>query len=337
MKIQSLKRMAMLACSLLLAGVMGFAQAGQGRGRLAGSVNDEAGNPIANAKVQLEFEAAGRRDETSTNARGEWVFIGVGTGPARVTVAAEGFLNVDIQLQVSQLQRNKPLRVVLKPLATKSAALAAAPQAENPGQNELVTRTYALNHVTPDFIKDALRIYLRNWSYSDGSNLFSTVLEKKNVAAFEEQLRKLDVEKKIIQLRIFTVIASRTGTSGPIENKDLKQVLAEVSNLLSFRSYELDGASTFTVKDGFSGFGRLALSSTLKEDLTFAYKDISITTGSDGKRSVKLAFWLSQTNPKQELLSSETEIAENGYLVAGVSRIGNDGKSLVLVINAEIK
>ena len=40
---------------------------------------------------------------------------------------------------------------------------------------------------------------------------------------------------------------------------------------------------------------------------------------------------------KQELLSSETEIAENGYLVAGVSRIGNDGKSLVLVINAEIK
>lgn len=208
---------------------------------------------------------------------------------------------------------------------------------DQPAAGEMVTKTYTLRYVSPEFIKNALRIYLRNWSYDDGANLFSVLLAKKDVPAFEEQLRKLDVEKKIIQLRIFSVIASRTGTSAPIENKDLKQVLAEVSNLLSFRSYELDGASTFTVKDGFSGFGRLALSSTLKEDLMFAYKDIAITTGSDGKRSVKLAFWLTQTNPKQELLSSETEITENGYLVAGVSRIGNEGKSLVLVINAEIQ
>lgn len=200
-----------------------------------------------------------------------------------------------------------------------------------------VTKTYTLRYVSPEFVKNALRIYLRNWSYGDGSNLFSAVLEKKNVAAFEEQLRKLDVEKKIIQLRIFTVIAGKTGTGSPIENKDLKQVLTEVSKLLNFKSYELDGASTFTVKDGFSGFGKLALSSAMNENLLFSYRGISIYTGNNGKRAVKLEFWLTQGNSKQELLSSQTEIAENGYLVAGVSRIGRDGKSLVLVINAEIK
>jgi hypothetical protein len=37
------------------------------------------------------------------------------------------------------------------------------------------------------------------------------------------------------------------------------------------------------------------------------------------------------------LLNSDSGIPENGYLVAGVSRIGKEGKSLVLVINAEIK
>jgi len=336
MEKKSMKRiLVVLACSLLLTGVSGFAQAGQGKGRLAGSVRDEAGNPIANGKVQLEFEAAGRRDEVMTNIKGEWAFIGVGTGPARVTVTAEGFQTDTIRLQVSQLQRNQPLAVVLKPAGVKVPA-AAAPQAENPGPDEVVTRTYALNYVTPKFVRDALGIYLLNHSYSEGSNLISVKLFKKSVTAFEEQLRRLDVGKKDILLRIFTVIAAKEGPSQTIENKDLKNVLAEVSNLLNFKSYMLDGASAISVKDGGS-FGRLALSSSLSEGLRFDYKGISILTDGSGKRSVKLSFWLLQSNSGQELLSSETQIAENGYLVAGVSRIGQDGKSLVLVINAEIK
>lgn len=209
------------------------------------------------------------------------------------------------------------------------------PEADKPGSEE-VTKTYTLHYVTPRFIFDSLRIYLRNSSFGEGSNLISVVLDKKNVAVFEEQLRKLDVEKKTILLRIFTIIAGKEGKSDTIENKDLKRVLAEVSNLLNFKSYVLDGASTITVKDG-AEFSRLALSSSMSENLQFEFKGISVLTGSNGKRSVKLEFWLKQSSNNQVLLSSETEIAENGYLVSGVSRIGNDGKSLVLVINAEIK
>jgi hypothetical protein len=336
MEKKSMKQMAVLACSLFLTGAIGFAQAGLGKGRLAGSVRDEAGNPIAAAAVQLEFKDAGRRDETRTDAKGEWVFIGVGTGNARVTVRAEGFQTVVVQIVVSQLQRNKPLLVVLQPVGTRPPVDASPPQVENPGQGEVVTRTYALNYVTPTFVRDSLRIYMINHSYGEGSNLISVALEKKNVVTFEEQLRKLDIERKSIQLRIFSVLASKEGKSDTIENKDLKRVLGEVSNLLNFKSYLLDGASVITVKDG-SEFNRLMLSSSMSEKLRFDFKGISVLTGSNGKRSVKFEFWLYQLSNKQELLSSETEIPEDGYLVAGVSRIGDDGKSLVLVINAEIK
>jgi hypothetical protein len=160
---------------------------------------------------------------------------------------------------------------------------------------------------------------------------------KKNVATFEEQLRKLDVQKKNIQLRIFIVIASKEGKSEPIENNELKRVLAEVSNLLSFKSYILDGASVINLKDG-TRRSELLLSSAMLEPLPLYFSQVAILTGSDGKRSVKLGLELWQKGPESsELLNSETEIAENGYLVAGVSRIGKDGKSLVLVINAEIK
>jgi hypothetical protein len=212
----------------------------------------------------------------------------------------------------------------------------AQPAAEKSASEEVVTKSYTLHFVTPKFILDSLKIYMRNCTFADESNLISVALYKKDIAAFEEQLRKLDVEKKNIQLRIFTVIASKEGKSDIIENKDLKRVLAEVSNLLNFKSYVLDGASTIMTKDG-AGYSSLALSTSMSENMRFDFKGISVSTGNSGKRSVKLEFFLTQTNTKQELLRSETEIAENGYLVAGVSRIGKDGKSLVLVINAEIK
>ncbi|MCU0237541.1 MAG: hypothetical protein MUC72_10715 [Acidobacteria bacterium] len=212
-----------------------------------------------------------------------------------------------------------------------------APAAETQNETGVVTRTYTLRYVSPEFIREALRVYFMNCSFSRESNLISVVLEKSKVAQFEEQLRKLDVEKKVITLRVFTVIAGKEGTSDAIENKDLKRVLAEVSNLLNFKSYVLDGASAITVRDG-ADFGRLALSTSLSEGLRFDYKGVTILTANSGKRSVKLGFSVQQQGGgKQELLSAETEIAEDGYLVAGVSRIGNEGKSLVLVINTEIK
>ncbi len=326
-------------CIVLLAGLPALAQAGQGRGRLTGTVRDEAGKAVAGATVWLEFAEAGRRMETETDKEGKWVFNGVGSGKARITVMAEGFQGVVVNALVSQLRLNKPVAIVLKPFADaplQAAVLkeAVAPAAEKEGSDEKITRTYTLRYVSPDFLIQAANIYLDYWSTADDSKVITVRLLRKNLVAFEALLEKLDVERKNIVLRIFTVIAAKEGKSEDFENKDLKRVLGEVSNLLNFKSYVLDGASAITVQDG-TRQGRLALSTSLPEGLNFLYQHISLQTGRDGKRKVQLEFHLSAG--EQNLLNSTTEIAEDGYLVAGVSRIGSEGKSLVLVINAEIQ
>ncbi len=339
MKTKSIAFWTVIMIIVLLAGMPALAQAGQGRGRLAGTVRDEAGNAVPGATVWLEFSEAGRRMETETDKEGKWAFIGIGSGKARITVMAEGFQGVVVNALVSQLRLNKPVAIVLKPFADKPLQAAVLKETSAPAMAQgdpmdLVTRTYTLKYVTPRFISDSLQVFLVNRSYGEGSNLITVTLHRKNIAAFEEQLRKLDVEKKNITLRIFTIVASHEGQSDNFENKDLKRVLAEVSNLLNFKSYVLDGASVVSIREGLR-YGRLVLSTSMSDDLTFTYSHVAIVQGSESKREIRLEFALSYGT--KELLSSATEIAEDGYLVAGVSRIGSEGKSLVLVINAEIK
>lgn len=102
-----------LACVFVLA-TLTFGQAGRGKGRLTGWVLNEKGDPIANASVKLEFEKGGLKDETTSNARGEWSFISLGTGNITLTVAAEGFLDGVSQAHVQQLTKNPPVKLVLR-------------------------------------------------------------------------------------------------------------------------------------------------------------------------------------------------------------------------------
>jgi hypothetical protein len=173
--------------------------------------------------------------------------------------------------------------------------------------------------------------------------MFTVRIPGKNIATFEKLLKQLDVEKKKILVRIFTVIASREGKGGPIENKDLRQVLNELQKVLSFKSFRLDGVSAVTVTEG-QRYSRLFLYSQVPLELTM--EDICIREGTGGNQSVNFEFRLKKEikyvregkviDNDQTLIQSQTSVKENGYLVAGVSRIGN-GDSLVLVINAEIK
>lgn len=117
-----IKRAAVAAAlSLLAAGLC--AQAGQGRGRLTGTVMDETGRPIAKVSVSLEFENSGKKFETVSNDKGEWVFMGLGTGRANLIFVADGFLPVTQQITISQLNRNPPVSQVLKVDTEKKARL----------------------------------------------------------------------------------------------------------------------------------------------------------------------------------------------------------------------
>jgi tetratricopeptide (TPR) repeat protein len=109
-----------LACVFVLS-TMAFAQAGRGKGRLTGSVVNEKGDPVANATVKLEFEKGGLKDETLSNAKGEWGFISLGTGNVMLTAAAEGYLDSNGQAYVQQLEKNPPVKLVLREDKEKKA------------------------------------------------------------------------------------------------------------------------------------------------------------------------------------------------------------------------
>jgi hypothetical protein len=208
---------------------------------------------------------------------------------------------------------------------------------------DVVIRTYSLNYVSPQMVCDTLRHYLRECSFDRRGNMLTVRIDRKNIPRFEELLKQMDVEKKKILFRIFTVIASQENKSSDIQNKDLQQVLEELKRILSFKSFRLDGVSAITVTDG-QRYSQLQLSS--HSPLILELMEISIKGEKPGDNIISFQFELKQkVEPPvlkegkllyQTLIESETSVKENGFLVAGVSKIGN-GDSLVLVINAEIK
>lgn len=109
-----------LACIFVIS-ALAFAQAGRGKGRLTGLVVNEKGDAIPNATVKLEFEKGGLKDKTVTNARGEWSFISLGTGNIMLAASAEGFLDGVSQAYVQQLEKNPPVRIVLREDKEKKA------------------------------------------------------------------------------------------------------------------------------------------------------------------------------------------------------------------------
>lgn len=208
-------------------------------------------------------------------------------------------------------------------------------KAGNPDE-EVLTKTYFLEHVTALEVRQTLKPYYLHFSSGrSDSDMFTVLIHKDKIGEFERLLKKIDAEKKQVLFRIFTVIASNNGKGDGIKNKDLKRVLEELKGLLSFDSYRLDGASFMTVKEDSENPNKLELISKVP-GLKLMLHKIKVRGEQPGKRTIDIKeIYLSEY--KTTLIQTGTSIKENGYLVAGVSRIGKNGDALVLVINAEIR
>jgi Tfp pilus assembly protein PilF len=101
------------AAILLISGGLALAQAGRGVARMGGSVVDKDGNPVAGAKITAVFDQPGGSTfEATTDKKGDWGIMGVGTGSWIITASAPGFLPVSTGAQISQLSKNP--KIVLK-------------------------------------------------------------------------------------------------------------------------------------------------------------------------------------------------------------------------------
>lgn len=91
------------------------AQGVKGKGRITGVVVDDAGNPVPKAKILIEFTGGdGTTYETTANKKGEWGFLGLGTGVWRFTATAEGYVGTYVEEYIRQLDKNPRLTITLQ-------------------------------------------------------------------------------------------------------------------------------------------------------------------------------------------------------------------------------
>ena len=121
---RALSKFAAGAVIVFLTAGLAIGQAGRGIARMGGAVVDKDGKPVQGAKVTALFdEPGGSTFETTTDRKGEWVFMGVGTGNWLVTAAAKGYLPVTVNTYVRQLEKNPKVTLKLEKQAVGSGVV----------------------------------------------------------------------------------------------------------------------------------------------------------------------------------------------------------------------
>jgi len=114
-----------------------------------------------------------------------------------------------------------PNQTVLPP-AGSGADIGQEPQVKQTepafNQNEFLTRTYELKHISAEEFMKVAKIFVNDFT-ERGSTLVVWI-RRSNIENFESLLKKLDVEKKTIQLNIYAVYAHRDLKLSTLDEKN---------------------------------------------------------------------------------------------------------------------
>ncbi|OGD17807.1 MAG: hypothetical protein A2W03_14840 [Candidatus Aminicenantes bacterium RBG_16_63_16] len=117
-----------LFLSLLLASAAPSpVQENMGRGRVTGSVVDDAGAAIEGAKIIAESLQGTAKLEGVSDKKGHFAIAGLGSGMWRFTASKEGHSPFTVETEVRQLRTNPPIDFVLKK-AAGAVSLKADPE-----------------------------------------------------------------------------------------------------------------------------------------------------------------------------------------------------------------
>jgi len=96
----------------------------QSTGMVKGVVNDDKGQPVADAKVTIEMNGGtGRRFESKTNKKGEYIQIGLTSGSYKITAEKDklGSAPVTVSVRVNQTAQADLILGIASAAATKDA------------------------------------------------------------------------------------------------------------------------------------------------------------------------------------------------------------------------
>lgn len=116
---------------------------------------------------------------------------------------------------------------------------AAKAQKENELQNRWpVIKTYTLKHVGPEAILSVAKFYLVDAS-AFGKTITVKLFEQ-DLPKFEELMKQLDVEKKLVQFQVFAIVASRE----PAEERKMAEIGEQAAAVAASASLKPAAASS---------------------------------------------------------------------------------------------
>ena len=254
----------------------------------------------------------------------------------------------DEKIQQEQARREKETQDLQKKIEQEREKAA-----QERADMEAVVKTYTLKYISASEFMRSAKFYVYD---SSGTETNLTVrIPKKNIADFENLLKKLDVERKNIQFQVYTIVASKEDLpesyqsylkteTKDISDRDLKRVLDEMKGLWNFKHYWVETPSFMIAKDGAESNHAKLVS---RHDFELYLRNVQLRGEDSGKRIIsvgEIRLIQSLNTPagksQQNLIdTSDITFKEKGYLVVGVSgmQAGWSGAALILVISAEIK
>lgn len=169
-----------------------FSQEGRGSGRLVGTVKDKDGAPLENVKIVIQAMSYNFNMETTSDENGNWGFYGFGKDQFKVTANIEGYTPFEHILQLSGVNKNPLLDIVLAKIPPQAIQDSKVDNASREGVkkgNELYKAgkyaealPYFKNFVdgNPDQYKIAINLgncYLQLKQYEDAIKAFQAAIE----------------------------------------------------------------------------------------------------------------------------------------------------------------
>ncbi len=243
----------------LIAVVPAFAQS---TGMLKGVVNDDKGQPVADAKVIIEMNGGtGRKFETKSNKKGEYIQIGLASGSYKVTAEKEklGSAPVTISVRANTTQEANLMLAMASAAATKEA------QAKNAAITKMFDEGVQLSNAgqhEPAIAKFNEAIGIIPTCYNCYNNIAFSYTVLKDYAKAEEAYKK-SIEVKADDAAAYVGLAGiyfNTGKSAEAKPLVEKAVTIDPSNADAHYIYGMTLVATepAKAKAEFEEFVKLA-------------------------------------------------------------------------------